>query len=44
VQENMGQYEGMKTFKVLATDSTASCVGTRRLISVENPGLVSLRD
>jgi len=41
----MGQYEGMNTFKnVLATDGTASCVVTRRLISVENPGLVFLRD
>ena len=37
-------YGGMNTFNALTTDNAADCVEMRRLVSVGNPGLVSLND
>jgi len=44
VQERLNQYGGMDTFNALTTDNAAACVEMRRLVSVANPGLVSLND
>jgi len=44
VQEKLDKYGGMNTFNALETDNAAACVEMQRLVSVANPGLVSLND
>lgn len=44
LQRKLQVYGGLEIFNAVGSDNTASCLEMRRLVTEENPGLVSLND
>eukprot|EP00170_Pyropia_yezoensis_P001632 contig_7065_g1636 len=44
LQEKLVNYGGLTYFNAVGSDNAAACLGMRRLVTANNPGLVSLND